>query len=180
MTSFSRGIRPILSIIFMTRLKHTLASFLLLLLMGCSSASNSTLVSPQPTMDDASVKLAEAASSVNSTLIELARIEAASTPTYRKNLTNPELPGMTDLVSVDWSGPIGQLVEKLAIASGYKVRVLGSPPAIPVFVSVTATNVPLGSVLRDLDFQAGKKAHIIAYPNPDPRRRVIELRYAAT
>ncbi len=131
-------------------------------------------------MDDASVKLAEAASSVNDTLVELARIEAASTPAYRKNLPSPDLPGMSDLVSVDWSGPIGQLVERLATASGYKVRVLGTPPAIPVFVSVTATNVPLGSVLRDLDFQAGKKAHIIAYPNPDPRKRVIELRYATT
>lgn len=162
-----------------TLLTATISAFLLL---GCSApgARSASLNPPRPEMDDASVKLAEAASSVSDTLVELARIESTTLKNQPRNLVNPDMPGMSDLISVDWSGPIEQLLERLANTSGYKLRVLGTRPAIPVLVSITATNVTLGTVLRDLDFQASKKAHLMVYPNADPRKRIIELRYAAT
>ncbi len=148
-------------------------------LSGCASISPHKLQPQQATMDDASIKIAEAASSVSTSLAEIARIESSRHPGMTKSLVSPDMPGMSELVSIDWSGPVGQLIEKLAYASSYKVRVLGKEPAIPVLVSVTATNVPLANVLRDIDFQAGKKAHIIVYPNADPKKRIIELRYAS-
>lgn len=152
------------------------------LLAGC--ASRETLSAPEPSSmasykDPATIKLAEAAASVSESLLKLAKMQAAVTPADRvTSLPAPQLPGMTDLASVDWSGPVGLLTKKVADMSGYKLRVLGSSPAIPIIVNVNATNTSLATILRDLDFQAGDRAHITAYPSKNPAMRVIELRYA--
>jgi len=53
------------------------------------------------------------------------------------------------------------------------IKVLGTPPAIPILVMVTQQNMPLGDILRDIGYQANKRARIIVFPS----RHVIELRY---
>lgn len=142
----------------------------LVLFAGCTRR----IKSPPPHSDDATIKLAEAATSVSNSLKKLARIQAAATPPVKgKHLPDPNTSGMTGIASIDWAGPIGPLVTKIAQASKYKVRVLGKTPAIPIIVSVNAKNTPLASILRDVDYQAGKRAHIVVYPH----KRVIELRY---
>ncbi len=144
---------------------------LVFLLVGCTTHQNTT-PTKNFSAESPAVALSEAAVSVSRSLNELAAIEMASTPRVR-TLSNPtpqELPG---LVSIDWTGPIEPLLHRIAAISGYRLRVLGRQPAIPPIITITAKKQPLSSVVRDIDFQASKKASIMVYP----RMRIIELQY---
>lgn len=127
-----------------------------------------------PAPDPAQAKLAEAASSVSRSLVSLAEIEQASLPPPKNySPPDPATYGMANLVSIDWGGPVEPLVAQIAASSGYKIRVLGNPPAVPVMVFLSVKNVPLGNVLRDIGFQVNTKATVVVFP----RNKVIELRY---
>lgn len=125
--------------------------------------------------DDATIKLAEAAVSVSDSMIEMAKVEKVIIPHHGDNtLTIPNAYNLQARASVDWSGPIEELTERIAKASHFKLRVLGNDPSIPVLISISAKDKSLAEILRDIDYQAGKKASIHVYPNS----QVIELRYA--
>jgi len=146
---------------------------------GCSSnTSTDTLKKPPANApsDDASMRLVEAASSVSNSLNELAQIEAAATPpaTTGKPLPDSENYALQAKASVDWSGPVEPLLERISHMSHFHLRILGKNPAIPVLVSLSAKNITLAQMLRDAALQAGDKADILIYSNT----RVIELRYA--
>lgn len=119
--------------------------------------------------------LAEASFSVSRSLVDLAETEQAANPLdCLEPPPNPADYGMGGLTTIDWSGPVEPLLRQIANASNYQVRTLGTPPAIPVLVTVNAKNVMLGDVLRDVGYQAGKRANIVVFPGS----RVIEIRYA--
>lgn len=125
--------------------------------------------------DDANIKLAEAAVSVSDSMQEIARIEKVVTPPNKDNtLTIPNAYNLQARASVDWSGPIEELTARIAKAAHFKIRVLGKSPAVPVLISITIKDESLAEILRDIDYQAGKKAFIHVYPNS----QVVELRYA--
>lgn len=125
--------------------------------------------------DDANIKLAEAAISVSDSMQEIARIEKVVTPPNKDNtLTIPNAYNLQARASVDWSGPIEELTARIANAAHFKIRVLGKSPAVPVLISITIKDESLAEILRDIDYQAGKKAFIHVYPNS----QVVELRYA--
>ncbi len=141
------------------------------LLTGCSSTQQN--LNDIKTVN-ANVQLAQAATTVSNSLTDLGSMKRATTsPLAMKNLPNPDAYNMDSLASIDWAGPIGPIVEQIARASHYQLRVLGKTPAIPVLISINEKNMPLGYILRDIDFQSGSKANIVVFP----RRRVIELRY---
>ena len=105
---------------------------------------------------------------------QLAEIEQATHP--QAKLPTPPAPesiGMGQIASIEWNGPVGPLVEKIAEASGYKVRTLGTPPPIPALVSISAKDTPLADILRDAGFQCGNKTNIVVYP----AKKIVELRY---
>lgn len=119
--------------------------------------------------------LAEASYSVSRSVADLAETAQAAHPL--PNVAPPPSPatyGMGGLTSVDWSGPVQPLVEQLARASNYRVRVLGTTPAIPVIVTIYVKNAMLGDILRDVGYQCGRRASVVVFPES----RVIELRYA--
>lgn len=125
--------------------------------------------------DDANIKLAEAAVSVSDSMMEMARVEKVITPPHKDNtLTIPNAFNLQARASVDWSGPIEELTARVAKAAHYRIRVLGNDPSIPILISISAKDKSLAEILRDIDYQAGKKAYIHVYPNS----QVIELRYA--
>lgn len=128
---------------------------------------------PQPS-DPAAYKLAEAATSVSSSLTTLEGINKAENPQYQKKLPSANSFGMYQLTSIDWTGPVGPIVSKIARVANYRLSVLGNPPAIPVIIAIHAENLSLGEILRNIDYQAGQQAYI--YVNA--RTRTIELRYA--
>ncbi len=126
---------------------------------------------------NAQAQVADASSSVSGSLQELSAIDMANTPqAKRKNIGhpfNPSVTGMTQHASIDWNGPVLPILNKLASASGYRVRVLGVAPPIPVLVLVNAQNQPIADILRNVMYQVHNKAAITVYP----KSHVIELRY---
>ncbi len=144
------------------------------LLAGCASTTYKKPPNNNPS-DDASIKLAEAASSVSDSMQQMARVEKVITPPNKDNtLTIPNAYNLQARASVDWSGPIAELTERVANAAHYRIRVLGKPPAVPVLISLNVQDESLAEILRDIDYQAGKRAYLHVYPNS----QVIELRYA--
>jgi defect-in-organelle-trafficking protein DotD len=119
-------------------------------------------------------KLAETAASVSTSLEQLAEIERAIHPHAKMPPPpNPHSIGMGQYVSIDWVGPIDQLLRRLAAASHYHVKILGREPAVPVIVSIRVKNKPLADVVRNIGFQAQKQAILAIYPHS----KIVELRY---
>ncbi len=172
----------------MTNIKPIVIALSLLLtalLTACSKKTDinyayiTTDSAPVTAVDqNAQAQLAEAAVSVDKSLQELSAIKIATHPQI--HLAPPVSPaqlGMEEISSIDWTGPIEPLLKKIAVASQYRLKVLGTPPAIPIIVTVNATDQPLADILRDVTFQAQNKAGIVVYPGKTPASRVIELRY---
>ena len=130
---------------------------------------------PQPPVTNTDASLAEASYAVSRSISSLSESAQAAHPL--PDLAPPPNPasyGMSGLVSIDWSGPVEPLVRQLAKASNYRVRVLGTAPAIPVLVTVYDKNMMLADVLRDVGYQCGRRAAVVVFPES----REIELRYA--
>lgn len=119
-------------------------------------------------------QLLAAAQSIEESLNTLAAAEKAeSAPILNtEQLITPE-GGMGGTADVDWTGPIGPLVEKIARLTHYHVKVLGNEPAIPILVSIKTKRGVIADILQNASFQAGKRAHILVFPN----EHVIEVRY---
>ena len=123
---------------------------------------------------NAQAQVAEAATSVGHSLQQLSAIQMATHKGVKLGKPyNARAIGMAKQASLNWNGPVRPAVQKIASASGYRLRVLGSKPAIPVIVNVNASNQTLAQILRNVTFQAEPAAMIKVYP----RSRVIELRY---
>lgn len=155
-------------------MKYNISVITLFSLCLCACASHNP---PQPLnmTNKNEVSLAEASYSVSRSIVDLAETAQAAHPL--PNLApapSPATYGMDGLTSVDWSGPVEPLLKQLANASNYRLLVLGTPPAIPVLVTVYSQNQMLGDVLRDTGYQCGRRASVIVFP----RDRIIELRYA--
>lgn len=151
--------------------KFSLISFLLIFLSACAAPK-------QPKGYDltkSEASLAEASYSVSRSIVDLAETAQAAHPMPAlAPPPNPLTYGMGGLTTIDWSGPIEPLLKQIAIASNYRLRILGTAPAIPVIVTIYTKNVMLGDVLRDIAYQGGRRASVVVYPDS----HVIELRYA--
>lgn len=144
-----------------------------LLIAGCGSTTYKNIDASDN--QNANITLAQASSTISDSLTASEEIQRATTdPLSMKSLPNADSYNMDQLASIDWSGPIGPIVKKIALASHYQLHVLGESPAIPVLVSIHQKNTPLGYILRDIDYQAGSKANIVVIPD----KNIIELRYA--
>lgn len=154
-------------------LKWIAALVLLTLLAGCRM----TYMKPpiNRPVDDASIKLAEAATALSDSMLEIAKIEKVILPPNKDNtLTIPNAYELQTRASVDWSGPIREVTAQIAKSAHFRLRVLGKEPSLPILISLNLKDESLAEILRDIDYQAGKKASIYVYPNS----RVVELRYA--
>ena len=159
------------------RISLLIVVFFAFQVIGCSSSRRITSSNyyDKRSQHAAEQKLAEAATSISKSLAQLAEIERTTHPQKRMpSPVDPDMIGMGQLVSIDWSGPVGPLAKKIAKSSKYKLKVLGRSPGIPILVSMSAKDTPLADVLRDANFQCGNKAKIVVYP----ASKVIELRYA--
>ena len=153
-----------------------------ILLIFCSTIALSACVSQlykkppnNHPSDDASIKLAEAASAVSESMQQMARVQKVISPPNKDNtLTIPSASNLQARASVDWSGPIAELIARISASAHFRLRILGTPPAVPVLISLNINDQSLAEILRNIDYQAGKKAYIHVYPNT----QTIELRYA--
>ena len=152
---------------------------LLLLLAFHFTACSAPMMAKKPPInapsDDASIKLAEAAVSVSDSMMQMARVEKVLMPPEADNIINiPNTYNLQTRARIDWDGPIEDLLERIAHAAHYRMRVLGKSPPLPILINLNSKDQSLAEILRDIDYQAGNKATIHVYPT----NQVIELRYA--
>jgi defect-in-organelle-trafficking protein DotD len=133
---------------------------------------STTVPETDPCPSEAS--LLETAQSIEKSLAVLASAQEAKSPPVVniEPLITPE-GGMGGTADIDWVGPLGPLVSRLAEMSGYRVKFLGTPPAIPIVVSITARQTVIAELLQNASLQAGQHAKILVLPE----NRVIEVRY---
>lgn len=119
-------------------------------------------------------QLIASAKSIERSLNVLASAQEAENPPIINTgpLMTPE-GGMGGTVDIDWTGPIGPLLDRISKMTDYRVKLLGNEPAIPIIITITAKRAILAEVLQNASFQAAKRAHILVFPEI----RVIELRY---
>lgn len=157
----------------------------IIMLSGCASDSKKNVnlnlrymtAESAPTYSSdpgAQSQIAEAAGSVNQSMQQLSAIQIATHPGVKMPAQpNAKAMNMERSASLDWYGPVKPALQKLAKASHYKLRVLGSEPAVPVFVNISAKNQNLATILRDITYQTAGKADVKVFPYS----RIIELRY---
>lgn len=119
-------------------------------------------------------QLLNTAQSIEQSLSTLAAAEKAESPPILN--TAPLITsegGMGGKVDIDWTGPIGPLIVKLGVLTNYRVKFLGSEPAIPILISINAKQTVIADVLQNASLQTGKRAHILVFP----ASRLIEVRY---
>ena len=147
---------------------------LVIQLTGCATRSKISVINHDQDLRAAGLKLTATAESISKSLKELAEIDRAIHPQAKlPNPVEPDMIGMGQLGTIDWNGPVGPIVKKIAEATNYKFNVLGTSPAIPILISITAKDTPLADILRDVAFQCGGRANIVTYP----ASKIIELRY---
>ena len=145
------------------------------LFAGCGS-KKTTIITPSIRVAPPQVanQLAMTAGSIDASLRELAHTKRKHTlPGLNTAPLITAEGGMGGLIDINWIGPVAPLIKKLADNSGYKIKVLGKEPAIPVVVSIAQKNIMVADVLKDAMLQLGNKATIMIYPS----NRIIELRY---
>ncbi|HFH3476848.1 DotD/TraH family lipoprotein [Pseudomonas aeruginosa] len=143
------------------------------LLSGCAGTGRSGDKSYSD--DPAYQKLQETAKNIQQSLTQLAEAEQ-----YDKMKNRPSQPriytqirGMEQVVTMPWHGSLEQAVSKLASFSGYEVKFMGKPPAVPIFVQIGESPASVSDHLRNVGIQAGVRADIVV----NPSLRVVEVRY---
>jgi defect-in-organelle-trafficking protein DotD len=146
-----------------------------LLLSGCAATPMMKKPPMNAPSDDASIKIAEAATSISHSMMAMARVEKVILPKETNNIVNiPSSYQLQTRATVDWNGPVEEVLERIAYASHFRLRTLGTPPSVPILVNLNIKDQSLAEILRNVDYQAGNKAMIHVYPD----NQVIELRYA--
>jgi defect in organelle trafficking protein DotD len=157
----------------MNKLLQIAALLVLILNLTLSACATPPIASSTPSPTE--ISLAEASYSVSRSVADLAETAQAAHPL--PPLAPPPSPvsyGMGGLTTIDWSGPVEPLIRQIAKSVNYRVAVMGTPPAIPIIVTINEKNVMLGDVLRNIGYQCGRRATVVVYPSG----RVIELLYA--
>ncbi|MAV28382.1 MAG: hypothetical protein CMF43_01080 [Legionellales bacterium] len=161
----------------------------LLLVSGCATEPNSTTAQTANTSElytaltntarasrydetDSNNKLAQAAASVSESLAELAQIQR-SVHEVKQFKSDPNLVRIqAGRVSIDWTGPVETLLGKIAQSTDIHYRTIGTKPPLPIIVSVTANDVLVSDLVRDVAYKIQTQAAISL-----SKDKVLELRY---
>lgn len=152
--------------------------FLLVITLGVSACSNIQKHSadePQivAAPDTVSAMLASAADRASQSLQTLAAIEAARTPATQVGPVGNAPSELRRSITVNWIGPVEPITQTLAERASYEFLTIGTPPPVPVVVSLDVENRPVIDVLRDIGLQLGIRADI----KVDGQRRLVEIHY---
>lgn len=146
----------------------------IVLMTGCSAdkieGNPQVVASP----DKVSLMLAEAADRASVAIETLAAVEQARSPDIAVGPIQNAPPELRRAVTVNWVGPVEPLAKMMADRAGYMFQVIGSPPPVPVVVSVDSENKPVIDVLRSVGLQLGVRADI----RVDATRKLVEIQYA--
>ena len=124
-----------------------------------------------PRRDWMAQQLAAVAGRAEAALGRLSRIEAGRDPIAWREEPRVIPDELLHEVSVDWTGPLPGLTERLAELAGFRYQEVGARPVQPVIVDVHAVEKTVISVLREAGYQAGTRAKVVV----DARHSVVEL-----
>ena len=111
-----------------------------------------------------------------STALEtLASVEQTRTPLASVSPVDNAPRELMRSISVEWTGPIEPLTQRIAERAGYEFLILGMQPPVPVVINVKAVEKPVIDVLRDIGLQSGQRADIVV----DAERKIIEVSYVS-
>lgn len=153
--------------LFPTEVRGLIIGVLVLALSSCSNPFRSL------TSTSSERSLMATADAVHASLQRLESYELVEKPQLMNwDILAQQDVRLTERVALDWSGPAEPLLERLAQELTYTLRTLGPPPAIPLMVQVSGKNT-VGTWLKDVSLQVGKRADLLLYPDA----QIIELRY---
>lgn len=124
--------------------------------------------------DKVSLMLANAADRASIALETLAAVEQSRSPGVA---VGPIVGAPSELmraITVNWVGPVEPIAQKLADRAGYMFQPIGTPPPVPIVVSIDVENQPVIDVFRSLGLQLGTRADI----KVDGNRKMVEVHYA--
>ena len=124
--------------------------------------------------DKATMMLAEAADKASSAIETLAAVEQARTPKASVTPIANVPPRLGRAMTISWVGPVEPVTKQLADRAGYNFLSVGSPPPVPIVVSLDVENQPVIDILRSLGLQLGPRADL----KVDANREVVEIHYA--
>lgn len=161
----------------MSPLLPVLASLFVLTACGAvnrdfSDAHPQMVASP----DSVSAMLAEAADRASLSLEKLAAIEHSRAPNAAIAPAGNAPQELTRAVTVNWVGPVEPIAKTMAERAGYSFMPIGSPPPVPVVVSIDVENRPVIDVLRDIGLQLGVRGDV----KVDSGQKIVELHYPPT
>jgi defect-in-organelle-trafficking protein DotD len=173
------GVNNVNRLFGMRSIRWVLGLGVALAVSGCGQfqySANRPVAEAPRGVDPIAISMAESAVRASEALDRLSQVETARTPVPDPGpLDESNVPaGLDTYVSVSWIGPVAPLAAKLADAAGYRFRVVGRPPAVPVVVDVTYDSAMVLEVLRDIGHQTGARADVAV----DAQNRVVEVRYA--
>ncbi len=156
--------------------KFCCVGLLTLTLGACSSGA--PIRSDHPNLvaspDKVSMMLADAADRASISLETLAAVEQARSPEVSVGPIDNAPIELRRAITVNWVGPVEPIAHKLASRAGYAFQSIGTPPPVPLVVSVDAENMPVIDVLRSLGLQLGVRGDV----RVDGRRRMVEIHYS--
>ncbi len=126
--------------------------------------------------DTVSLRLASAVDKASTALQTLASIEQARNPSVQIDSVSGAPQELRRILSVDWNGPIEPITKKIADRAGYKFRLNGDRPPVPIIISLKAHEKSVIESLRDIGLQAGRRATI----EVDAETKIVEINYAPT
>ena len=149
-------------------------------LSGCAAlevgeGSGSVRSAVDATRDEVEQRLAGAVGRAEAALGRLSRIESTRDPISWREEPALVPSGLLHSVSLDWTGPLVPLAERLAELSGYRFREVGARAVQPVLVDVHAVEKPIIWVLREVGFQGGTRVKVVV----DARAEVVEVVHRA-
>jgi defect in organelle trafficking protein DotD len=126
--------------------------------------------------DPVGLRLAQAAERATQAQNKMAQIESFRTPLPQQEGLGLSMPGLNQVTSLTWSGPIEQITRTLAEMGGLTFKKTGKEPPLPLVVNVEAHQESIGKILQDIGAQAGRRADLII----DPKNGTLDLHYAPT
>lgn len=146
-------------------------------LTGTLADTGPTVVVTETPPLTAEQEIAVHADEVNQSLEELYLIERAKKPENLVVTATPLLgvthPTLRQPLSIDWSGPAEPLLAEIALRTHYRLKIMGTPPAIPMLVSVNSRQAPAQEVLQNIRSQIYERGDLLIFPE----QRVMELMY---
>lgn len=144
----------------------------IMLLAGCA---NDNYQNPQIVADPdkVSVMLAQAADRASTSLETLAAIEQTRTPAAVDSPATDLPPELKRGITINWTGPVENALEQIAMRASYRFETLGEAPANDIIVALDIENKTNFDVMRSIGLQMGTRADV----QVDSERKVVELKY---